>query len=260
MDIRCLTLDWGDTLAASCGMPHLGAQRIAFAGLERDLIAAGCTPDGDWLTGMRDEFTDAWHHSADPVRNPEHREYDFLAILDRHVAKAGAIGAEPAAVRRAIDRCLTILTETVVPYGTSANVLSLLKARGFRLGILSHVPLPGEACRAWFLRHGLAPYIDFYSLSCEVGWIKPSPRHFRHALDAAGCAPGHILHVGDHPVRDIQGAAAMGMRTCLRLTEHLHDPTAMAACRPDITILHLGDLPTALAHLQAQAAEKAGRR
>jgi len=253
MDIRCLTLDWGDTLAASCGMPHLGAQKIAFAGLERDLKALGCTPDDDWLADTLDEFTAAWHHSADPLRNPEHREFDFLAILDRHVARAGAIGAEPAALGRAIGKALHILTETVVPYGTSANVLSLLKARGYRLGILSHVPLPGEACRAWFVRHGLAPYIDFYSLSCEIGWIKPSPRHFRHALDAAGCAPGEVLHVGDHPLRDVQGAKAMGMRTCLRLTEHLHDEVAMAACAPDLTILHLGELPTALARLQSSA-------
>jgi FMN phosphatase YigB (HAD superfamily) len=252
MDIRCLTLDWGDTLAASCGMPHLGAQRVAFARLERDLAACGCAPPEGWLAQTVDVFTDAWHHSADPVRNPEHREFDFIALLDRQVARAGAIAAEPAAVGRAIARCLLTLTETVVPYGTSAAVLSLLKARGYRIGILSHVPLPGEACRAWFARHGLAPYIDFFSLSCEVGWIKPSPRHYRHALEAAGCAPAQVLHVGDHPMRDVAGAAAMGMRTCLRLTERLHDEAAMAACAPDLTILHFGELPEALTGLRGR--------
>jgi HAD superfamily hydrolase (TIGR01549 family) len=251
MEIRCVTLDWGDTLAANAGMPHLAAQRLAFADLGRDLAGLGCAPPAPWHRETLEAFAQAWHHSADPLRNPEHREFDFLALLDRQIARAGAIGAPPAAVGRAITRCLHRLTETVVPYGTSAQVLSLLKARGLRLGILSHVPLPGEACRAWFARHGLAPYLDFYSLSCEVGWIKPSARHFRHALELAGCAPEQVLHVGDHPLRDVAGAQAMGMRTCLRLTERLHDDVAMAACAPDLAILHLGELPEALASLRA---------
>ena len=114
--------------------------------------------------------------------------------------------------------------------------------RGFRIGVLSHVPWPGPACRAWFARHGLAAYIDFYSLSSEIGWIKPNPRHYQHALDQAGCAPDELLHVGDHPDRDIAGARAFGFRTCLRVTENIYPQDALATCGADAEILHLSEV------------------
>ncbi len=240
--IRCITFDWGDTLAANVGMPYLATQRRAFGRLGADLAALGCAVPGDWLETSMRELEESWSSSIDVVRNPEHREFDFRGMLDGWVAAAGAMDGDPHAVRQAIDRCLRTLVDTVPAFGESVPALSLLKARGYRLGILSHVTWPGDACRGWFARHGLAPYLDFYSLSCEVGWIKPNPRHFRHALDQTRCEPDEVLHVGDHPLRDIQGAKAMGMRTCLRLTEGIYQAEAMEACKPDAQILHLGEL------------------
>ncbi|MBA3709307.1 MAG: HAD family hydrolase [Planctomycetes bacterium] len=250
--IRCITFDWGDTLAANFGMPHVTIQRRAFSRLGDDLVAAGGRLPAAWLEQAMRELGDAWFGTVDPIRNPEHREFDFQALLGAWVGRAGAMDADPQSVRRAIDRCLTMLTDTIPAYAESVPALSLLKARGLRIGILSHVAWPGDACRAWFSRHGLAPYIDFYSLSCEVGWIKPSPRHFRHALDHAGCAPGEVLHVGDHPLRDIGGAKAMGMRTCLRLTEGIYKAEEIDHCQPDAEITRLGQLLDVIAMLGAK--------
>jgi FMN phosphatase YigB (HAD superfamily) len=183
-----------------------------------------------------------WRRSIDMQQNPEHREFDFAAMLNRWVADSGGLDADPHALSLAMERCTATLTDTVIPYADSANALSLLKARGYRIGILSHVPWPGDACRAWFIRHGLSPYIDFYSLSCEVGWIKPNPRHYQHALDQAGCLASEILHIGDHPVRDITGARQFGFRTCLRVTENMYASDVLRSCQPDAEILHLREL------------------
>ena len=241
--ISTITLDWGDTLAANHGMPYLATQQRAFQQLANDLKAIGCPVPEDFVARANSELAVEWRSSIDPLQNPEHREFDFAAMLSRWIADAGGLDAEPHRVRRALERCTARLTDTVIPYAESAGALSMLKARGYRIGILSHVPWPGDACRRWFARHGLAGFIDFYSLSCEIGWIKPNPRHFQHALDQSGCAtPGEVLHVGDHPLRDIEGARRFGFRTCLRHTENMHTQDALAACKPDAEILHLTEL------------------
>jgi len=240
--IRTITLDWGDTLAANYGMPYLETQRRAFTSLGAYLARLGCQVGADFTATAMADLGVEWRRSISMQDNPEHREFDFQSLLNSWVAGAGGMDAEPHALRLAVERCTTTLTDTVIPYADSANALSLLKARGYRIGILSHVPWPGDACRSWFARHGLSPYIDFYSLSCEVGWIKPNPRHYQHALDQAGCAAAEILHVGDHPIRDVVGARQFGFRTCLRVTENMYSSDALSSCQPDAEILHLREL------------------
>ncbi len=247
--IRAITFDWGDTLAANYGMPYLSTQRRAFARLAEDLRLLGCAAPDDFAAQAMADLAVDWKRSIDMQANPEHREFDFRAMLNGWVAKAGGLDADPHGVRLALERCTATLTDTVIPYADSATALSLLKARGYRIGVLSHVPWPGDACRSWFARHGLAPYIDFYSLSCEIGWIKPNPRHYQHALDQAGCAAAEILHVGDHPERDIAGAKRFGFRTCLRVTENMYPPDALSGCGPDAEIHHLRELVGVLERL-----------
>lgn len=243
MPIRVITFDWGDTLAANYGMPYVETQRRAFRRLSAELQAAGCDGTGEaWERACIDEIEREWRRSGSPQLNPEHREIDMRAMFDRWLAAAGAHGADPHRVRLAVERCNEMMTDTVILFAEVLPALSLLKARGYRLGILSHVPWPGDACRAWFARHGLAPFLDFYSLSCEIGWIKPHPAHFQHALGLAGCRPEEILHVGDHPLRDIHGGREAGFRTCLRHTEQIHSADAIAACKPDAEIIRLREV------------------
>ncbi len=242
MPIRTITFDWGDTLAANYGMPYLQTQKRAFARLANDLTALGCTVPPGWVDAINAEIEVEWARSISPIANPEHREIDMRAMFDRWLGQAGAIEATPHAVRTATARCLATLTDTVIPFSESGPTLSLLRARGYRLGVLSHVSWPGDAVRAWFERHGLAGFFDFYSLSCDIGWIKPNPRHFQHALDQAGCPADQILHVGDHPLRDIEGAKAAGFRTCLRHTERIYPEDQVTACQPDAEIIRLHEV------------------
>jgi putative hydrolase of the HAD superfamily len=44
----------------------------------------------------------------------------------------------------------------------------------------------------------------------SFGSAKPDSAIFHAAADAAGCAPGHMLHVGDDPDLDVAGAIAAG--------------------------------------------------
>ena len=240
--IKAITCDWGDTLATNFGMPYRATERRAFAQLGRDLERLGCTVPADFTERCLRELEVDWTASIDPAKNPDNREFDCEALFQRWARAVGSAACDQPAVRRALDACSDVLTDTVIPFAESAPVLAELKRRGYRIGILSHVPWPGAACRRWFIRHGLAPCIDFYALSCEIGWIKPHPAHFQSAIEQAGVAPDEILHVGDHPLRDIIGARRAGMRTALRLTERMHAEADLAACKADAEILHLREL------------------
>ena len=50
-------------------------------------------------------------------------------------------------------------------------------------------------------------------ISAEHGSEKPDARLFERALRAFGCAPSNAIVVGDDPVRDIGGAAALEIRS-----------------------------------------------
>lgn len=94
---------------------------------------------------------------------------------------------------------------------------------------------------------GTLPYVPLVAMQ-ELGAYATKPGTYNVALKA-GCAAGEILHVGDHPERDVAGGGAFGFRTCLRLTEGVYPAERMAACRPDCTILHLDEVPALVAGL-----------
>ena len=62
-------------------------------------------------------------------------------------------------------------------------------------------------------RIGIGHHFDFVVTPAEAGAAKPDSAIFELALDTAGASPGSVVHVGDDPVRDVSGAAAIGLRT-----------------------------------------------
>ena len=62
-------------------------------------------------------------------------------------------------------------------------------------------------------RIGIGHHFDFVVTPAEAGAAKPDSTIFQFALNAAGAAPESVVHVGDDPMRDVAGAAAMGLRT-----------------------------------------------
>jgi putative hydrolase of the HAD superfamily len=52
-------------------------------------------------------------------------------------------------------------------------------------------------------------------VSALAGVSKPSPRIFEEALARTGVAASEVLHVGDHPAEDYEGARAAGLSALL---------------------------------------------
>ena len=59
--------------------------------------------------------------------------------------------------------------------------------------------------------HDLERYFDCIAIEGELGFGKPDPRIFRHALDRLEVSPGAAWMVGDNLEFDIAGAQAVGM-------------------------------------------------
>lgn len=89
------------------------------------------------------------------------------------------------------------------------EVLTALQSR-CRFGLISNFD---GRLRPILDQLGLAQFhFDPLIISSEVGADKPDSWIFEQALDRAGAKPDEALHVGDDPVRDWQGASAVGLR------------------------------------------------
>lgn len=62
-------------------------------------------------------------------------------------------------------------------------------------------------------RIGLADLFVTHVSARDVGAAKPDEKVFRAACEHLALEPEQVLHIGDHPVQDILGAARIGMKT-----------------------------------------------
>ncbi len=191
--LRAVLFDWGDTLFHA---PHAVeviesyARKTGFRmseghahALWDELWAAGKTPEE--IAKGRD-------------LSPEsHRRVwmELFARADRVV---------PGLARALYERVMD--PHSWVPYADTAPVLSALRARGLRVGVVSNVPVD---LRPVFRKHGLDGLVDSFTHSFEVGAEKPDPAIFLAAARALGVMPSETLMVGDHPVD--AGAERTGM-------------------------------------------------
>ena len=93
-------------------------------------------------------------------------------------------------------------------------LLESLRERGLRTGLVADSwPDPGRILRADAEALGFASHLDAMVFSGDVGGRKPAPEPFLHACRELRVEPAAVLFVGDSLERDVQGAAAVGMRT-----------------------------------------------
>lgn len=110
-----------------------------------------------------------------------------------------------------------------------AQALAELHDRGIKLGIICDVGLtPSTVLRGWLDDHGVLALFQHWSFSDDVGWYKPAPQIFEHALAGLGVDARHAAHVGDLRRTDVGGARSMGM-TAVRYRGAFDDPATTAA-------------------------------
>ena len=88
------------------------------------------------------------------------------------------------------------------------ELLEALSARGVTLGVLSNW---SEALPGLLRDLGLTQHLDFVLVSAIEGAEKPERAFFERGLELAGAAPASVLHVGNDPELDVQGALSVGI-------------------------------------------------
>lgn len=94
-------------------------------------------------------------------------------------------------------------------YPEAITVLKELKDK-WELGIIANQP---KKTGNYLQKTGLAKYFEVIALSEDLGFSKPNPKIFLHALATAKCQPEKALMVGDRLDNDIAPAKAIGMKT-----------------------------------------------
>jgi putative hydrolase of the HAD superfamily len=92
-------------------------------------------------------------------------------------------------------------------------VLSGLRERGIRVGVLSNTLWSRDHHEEIFERDGVLELFDGAVYSSEIPWTKPHPEAFLAAMTAVGVdEPARCVFVGDRLFDDVWGAQNAGMR------------------------------------------------
>lgn len=119
------------------------------------------------------------------------------------------------------------------------EVLSDLRAKGYRLGLISNTAY-GEKLRTILKNFSVASYFDVMVFSDEFGLRKPRREIFQAALDQLQIRADEAAHVGDRPDLDVLGAKNAGI-VSIYLNEN-SEPYPEGYPKPDITIHNLSEV------------------
>jgi putative hydrolase of the HAD superfamily len=76
--------------------------------------------------------------------------------------------------------------------------------------------------------------------AAETGFAKPARPIFDKAVARTGCMPAEILHVGDHPHSDVNGAREAGLRTAW--INRTDEGWPADLCEPDAVVTNIVEL------------------
>jgi HAD superfamily hydrolase (TIGR01549 family) len=249
---RAVLFDLGDTLWHFPEMPPRDIIRGETVRRISELLRSwGVNPEGEMYFLGRD-IRMASEQAVDEAYNGDCISPHFPTIAREAAAAKGLAISEEQAVDlwHAWNLGGVFLGRTLFP--DVIPTLQWLQERGYRIGSVTNRALSGEPFRRELAHHGLLDYFEVFSISCDVGYMKPHAVIFQHALKALGVPPEETVMVGDSLRADVAGAQALGMTAVWKRNHSsddgerpltLPDGLGPVVAVPDYTIQALGELP-----------------
>ena len=132
----------------------------------------------------------------------------YLGIMNYHMGLSVSIFE--------LDACWETIKKDVdqywLPFNGVAEVLSELKRKSIRLGVISNWDC---TARDIISAAGLIDFFDHLVISCEVNCAKPDSRIFDLALQKASVEVGRCMYVGDNYYDDCLGSRKVGMKALI---------------------------------------------
>ncbi|MGQ9573438.1 MAG: HAD family hydrolase [Dehalococcoidia bacterium] len=113
------------------------------------------------------------------------------------------------------------------------DTLRWLRERGFKVGAVTDRAYGGPRFLAELEEYGVQPYLEVVTISSKVGYLKPHPKIFEHALDALAVRAEETVMVGDSLRCDVAGAKGLGMIAVWKRPP-LNEPTEFGADKVDV--------------------------
>jgi putative hydrolase of the HAD superfamily len=193
-DVAALSFDGDDTLwdfAASFRPAIARAAELLGAEL------GGPPVPVDWLQRIREEV------AADlpGATLPELRRAAFAEAVRRRAPD------RPELADRMFTAFMAVRARTTRLFPEVGAVVARLSGR-LPLALTTN----GNAELSWT---GLDPYFSAVVRAVDCGRAKPDPAIYLLTAERLGVEPARVLHVGDHPVEDVEGARAAGLQARL---------------------------------------------
>lgn len=153
----------------------------------------------------------AWWNIEDPFEPTQENSYHRIKQFDAAVLRRLGYDDLSDGVFRGIEDAFARRSAWYV-YPDVVPAIEALRGAGLRLGVISNFVWGGVE-----LIHDLelARHFDSLTISARVGFQKPNPGIFRHALEQIGVEPGAAIHVGDSYNADVGGARKVGITPVL---------------------------------------------
>lgn len=224
-------LDLGDTLVrAHPSWAHVYRRVLADFGVSVEETALRAALDHTF--GADDDTRGPFEASRDA-------SFDRLCDFDTRVLAQLGQPPQPEGFYRALEAAFHE-RESWRVFDDVPAALDALAGEGFRLAVISNWSWTAPELLGTL---GLARHFEALFISDRVGFEKPHPGIFRHALGVMGVPPDAAVHVGDSWHADVHGARGVGMAAVLidRRT-HAHGASGAAHDHgldiPVITDLH----------------------
>lgn len=239
--IDAVFLDFAGTLFSDRALRDAHLRQLRFVADEAGRSATDQELRQAYRKGMGLAF-----HSVATGPFYSHRALFGAAFVGMAQALGGSIDAETANV--AVDRQYQATLDNAVLRPDCAATLTALRESGIHLQVVSNIDT--EQLDGLVDRLGLDALVDEATSSESARSCKPDPGIYRFALAKAGREPTTVLFVGDSLSHDIEGPAALGMRTAWL---SIDAKAGAGDARPDHIIDALADIPGLVLQTGAEA-------
>jgi HAD superfamily hydrolase (TIGR01549 family) len=206
--LRAVTFDLWETLMHDTPASGERRRKLRISGMRQALATAGIKATAASVSSAYDGVwrwleSDWWARQADP---------GFEAQFDWLVRRLDVDSQDPELLARLRMAYVDSIFESPPQaYPAALPLLEELRKRGLRLGLICNTSVtPGSALRQLLDGWGLGQLLDTQLYSDELGIRKPAPAVFQEAATRLGVQISELLHVGDRPDVDRDGALAAG--------------------------------------------------
>ena len=237
--IRSVIFDLGGTLIDFGGdaKDWRAMEERGIAALYHFLIERGHKlPEADLNDALWDGMRRGWDDAMSGRSNA-----CLPDIIAASLARLG-VTLDEVTLSQAARAYATGVEQGTVPLEGVRELLSALKQRGLRVGLLSNTTWPGEFHRQELQAFDLIGFFDALAFSCELGAWKPNASAYHYVTDQLGVSSAEAVFVGDIPQIDVLGAQRAGLRGVWVAT----DGGTAGDVKPDAVIHRLAELPAVL--------------